>query len=108
MVIKTDRCSFSEYHVYPGHGIRMIRRDGALIVLGSSKVKSLLAQRKKPAKLTWTQAWRKLNKKIKVDEVSRRRTRKSMRVMRPIVGASVTELNARKQTAPKKSTGAQG
>ncbi len=35
-------------------------------------------------------------------------TRKSTRVMRPIVGASVSELNARKQTASKKPTGAQG
>ncbi len=35
-------------------------------------------------------------------------TRKSTRVMRPIVGASVSELNALKQTATKKPTGAQG
>ena len=28
MVIKTEVCYFSDIRVYPGHGVRMIRRDG--------------------------------------------------------------------------------
>eukprot|EP00953_Heterococcus_sp_UTEX-ZZ885_P026631 14362-Heterococcus_DN1.PRE.2 len=28
MVIKTDTCQFSEFRIYPGHGIRFVRRDG--------------------------------------------------------------------------------
>ena len=55
MVIKTDTCSFSEFRVYPGHGMRFVRRDGAMLILSSSKTKGLLNQRKKPAKLHWTQ-----------------------------------------------------
>ncbi|CAN0390644.1 unnamed protein product, partial [Discosporangium mesarthrocarpum] len=58
MVIKTETCAFCEYRIYPGHGMRFIRRDGQPITLSSSKSKSLLNQRKKPAKLTWTQVMR--------------------------------------------------
>ena len=25
---RTDLCAFSEYRIYPGHGIKLIRKDG--------------------------------------------------------------------------------
>ena len=28
---RTELCAFSEYRIYPGHGIRYIRRDGQVI-----------------------------------------------------------------------------
>lgn len=28
MVIKTEVCGFSDTRVYPGHGVRFVRRDG--------------------------------------------------------------------------------
>lgn len=28
MVIKTEVCAFSDTRIYPGHGVRFIRRDG--------------------------------------------------------------------------------
>lgn len=28
MVIKTEVCAFSDIRIYPGHGVRFIRRDG--------------------------------------------------------------------------------
>lgn len=31
MVIKTEVCAFSDTRIYPGHGIRFIRRDGQVI-----------------------------------------------------------------------------
>ncbi|CAN0138721.1 unnamed protein product [Ascophyllum nodosum] len=101
MVIKTDPCAFSDNRVYPGHGIRFVRRDGQPVTLFSSKCKNLLLnQRKKPAKLTWTQAWRRLNKKIKVEEVSRRRTRKATKLNRAIVGASLEEIKKKRSQKP--------
>jgi hypothetical protein len=27
-VCRTELCAFSEYRIYPGHGVRFIRRDG--------------------------------------------------------------------------------
>ena len=30
---RTELCAFSEYRIYPGHGIRYIRRDGQVIAV---------------------------------------------------------------------------
>jgi large subunit ribosomal protein L24e len=73
MVVKTELCAISEYRIYPGHGIRFIRRDGQPVILGSSKAKSMMQQRKKPAKLMWTQAWRRLNKKGKDEGIVKKK-----------------------------------
>ena len=100
MVIKTDLCAFSEYRVYPGHGVRFARRDGQLIVLSNSKCKSLHDQRKKPAKLMWTQAWRRLNKKMQDTAVTKKRSRKTTKLQRAIVGASLEEIKKKRSTKP--------
>jgi large subunit ribosomal protein L24e len=92
MVVKTERCAFSEFLVFPGHGMKFIRRDGQPLMLGSSKAKSLYMQRLKPAKLTWTQGWRRLNKKALVDTIAKKRTRKNTKVTRAIVGVSLDEV----------------
>ena len=100
MFIKTDVCVFSDIQIDPGHGARFIRRDGQPITLFSAKGISLLKRRKKPAKLTLTQAWRRLNKKIKVEEVTRRRTRKTTKINRGIVGALVEEIKKKCRQKP--------
>lgn len=55
MVVKTEKCAFSEYWVFPGHGMKFVRKDGQPLVLSGSKTKSLYMQRLKPSKLMWTQ-----------------------------------------------------
>lgn len=54
MVVKTDKCAFSEFNIFPGHGMKCVKRDGTPLMLINRKSKSLMTQRKKPAKLTWT------------------------------------------------------
>ena len=63
MVIKTQLCAFSENRIYPGHGSMCCRRDGQNFFLSSKKSKAMYEQRKKPQKIAWTQAWRRLHKK---------------------------------------------
>ena len=100
MVIKTDPCSFSEYRIYPGKGRKFAAKDGKVYYFISTKVASLFHQRKKAVKLTWTQAWRRFNKKIKVDEISKRRTKKTTRVQKAIVGLSLEEIKRRRAEKP--------
>ena len=100
MVTKTEPCSFSEYRIYPGRGRKFAAKDGKVYYFISTKVASLFHQKKKAVKLTWTQAWRRFNKKIKVDDVSKRRTRKTTRVQKAIVGISLDEINRRKNERP--------
>eukprot|EP00608_Synchroma_pusillum_P008851 CAMPEP_0198439678 /NCGR_PEP_ID=MMETSP1452-20131203/55861_1 /TAXON_ID=1181717 /ORGANISM="Synchroma pusillum, Strain CCMP3072" /LENGTH=158 /DNA_ID=CAMNT_0044160289 /DNA_START=28 /DNA_END=504 /DNA_ORIENTATION=+ len=95
MVVKTDLCSFSEYRVYPGNGMKFVRRDGQPLTLGTSKAKCMVNQRKKPAKLRWTQAWRRKHRKGKTEETARRRTRRAVKAQRAIVGASLEDIKKR-------------
>mmetsp|Transcript_4027 Transcript_4027/g.4118 ORF Transcript_4027/g.4118 Transcript_4027/m.4118 type:complete len:156 (+) Transcript_4027:83-550(+) len=102
MVVKTELCAFSEYRIYPGHGLRFVRRDGQPVIVSTSKCKSMVLQRKKPAKLMWTQAWRRLNKKGKEDGIVKKKAKKAVKVQRAIVGASLEELKKKRMvTRPK-------
>jgi len=64
-----------------------VTRTGQLVVLLSSKIKSLYHQRKKPAKLYWTLASRRAHKKTNNDQGAKKRARKVVKVQRGYVGA---------------------
>ncbi|CBK25387.2 uncharacterized protein [Blastocystis hominis] len=86
MVVKTLTCSFSEYKIYPGHGGMYIRKDGQPVHFLNHKCCSLGSQKKKPARIRWTTAWRRNNKKIEAAEKSKRRSKKSFKVQKAICG----------------------
>lgn len=94
-----ELCALSEYRIYPGNGKLMIRRDGKPVWLGSAKAHSMTLQRKKAAKLVWTQAWRRLHKKGIAETTAKKRTRKANKVQRAVVGASLEDI--RKKAAEK-------
>merc|ERR1711976_588710 len=100
MVIKTDPCAFSEMKIYPGKGIKFAAKDGKTHMFISSKTRSLFHQKIKPVKLTWTQAWRRFNKNVKVDDVQRKKTRKTFRVQKAIVGLSIEEIKRKRAEKP--------
>ena len=96
MVTKTEKCSYTEFKIYPGRGRRFVGRDGRLHYFISCKARSLFHQKIKPVKLTWTLVWRSFHKKIKVDEHIKKRTRKTTRVQKAVVGMSLEEIKRRK------------
>mmetsp|Transcript_4625 Transcript_4625/g.8883 ORF Transcript_4625/g.8883 Transcript_4625/m.8883 type:complete len:148 (+) Transcript_4625:143-586(+) len=100
MVIATELCALSEYRIYPGNGKLFIRRDGKPVFLGSSKAYSLTLQRKKPAKLVWTQAWRRLHKKGLAETTAKKRTRRVNKVARAVVGVSLDEIRKKASVKP--------
>lgn len=82
--------------IYPGHGIKFASKDGKLHTFISAKTRCLYHQKIKPVKLTWTQAWRRYNKKVRVDEVQRKKTRKTTRITKAVVGMSLEEIKRRR------------
>jgi len=86
--------------VYPGNGKLFIRRDGKPMFFGSSKAYSLTMQRKKPAKLVWTQAWRRLNKKGLTETLTKKRARRTNKVARAVVGISLDDIRKRAAQKP--------
>ena len=59
---------------------------------------SLGSQKKKPARIRWTTAWRRNNKKIEVKkaEKSKRRSKKSFKVQKAICGMNVQDIQKKK------------
>merc|ERR1711994_537514 len=96
MVTKTDQCSYTQYKIVPGRGTRFISKDGRTHYFISTKARSLFHQKIKPVKLTWTLAWRAYNKKIKVDDIQKKRSRKTTRIQKAVVGMSIEEIRRRK------------
>eukprot|EP00397_Hematodinium_sp_SG-2012_P053847 GEMP01064552.1.p1 GENE.GEMP01064552.1~~GEMP01064552.1.p1 ORF type:complete len:178 (+),score=58.11 GEMP01064552.1:67-534(+) len=96
MVIKTDNCAYTEYRIYPGCGQRFVAKDGKTFFFISAKADSLFHQRIKPVKLTWTQAWRRKNKKGKVEDQARKRKAKAQKFQKAIVGMSLEDLKRKK------------
>eukprot|EP00931_Biecheleriopsis_adriatica_P061838 TRINITY_DN3719_c1_g4_i1.p1 TRINITY_DN3719_c1_g4~~TRINITY_DN3719_c1_g4_i1.p1 ORF type:complete len:162 (-),score=60.01 TRINITY_DN3719_c1_g4_i1:33-518(-) len=100
MVIKTDLCNYTEYRIYPGHGQKFVAKDAKVSFFISAKADSLFHQRIKPVKLRWTQAWRRMNKKGKVEEGAKKRTRKAQKFQKAIVGMSLDDLKKKKAQKP--------
>ncbi|CDJ68260.1 60S ribosomal protein L24, putative [Eimeria necatrix] len=98
--IKTELCSFSEYRIYPGRGLKFVSRDGKVHTYIHSKEARLGRQKKKAAKLRWTLVWRRANKKIRGEAVAKRRTRKGGKVQKAIVGISLEEIKQRRAAKP--------
>lgn len=98
--------------VYPGKGSRFVTRGGQLVVLAGSKVDSLYHQRKKPAKLVWTQAWRRMHKKLNVEAAAKKRGRRVVKLAhRGFVGMDAAKVAQTKRpvgAAPAKVAAAKG
>merc|ERR1712186_164830 len=88
------------YRIYPGHGQKFIARDGKTHLFINAKVDSLFHQKIKPVRLRWTQAWRRMNKKGKQDEHSKKRTRKVQKFQKAIVGMSLDDIKKKKAMKP--------
>jgi large subunit ribosomal protein L24e len=98
MVIKYQTCSFSDYKIAPGHGIRYCEVNGKLHYFITKKTHSLYTNSKKPLNLRWTTKWRIAHKKGKTTEAKNRNLRhKVEKKVRAIVGLSLDEINKIKE-----------
>ena len=86
--------------VWPGRGSRFISKDGKVQLFIGSKTRSLFHQRIKPVKLTWTQDWRRLNKKGRAETIKKRRVRKVVRVQKAYVGATLDDIKKKREEKP--------
>ena len=96
MVVKTETCFFSEVRIYPGHGSRLVRRDGRVLVFANHKCVAHYANKKRAQNLRWSQAWRRMNKKASADRVATKKlVKKTAKVFKTFVGFSLEDLKER-------------
>ncbi|KAI9097361.1 ribosomal protein L24e-domain-containing protein [Phlyctochytrium arcticum] len=98
--MKIELCNFSGFKIYPGHGKIFVKGDSRVYRFINGKSESYFLQRLKPSKLDWTVVFRRLHKKGITEEVSKKRTRRTVKAQRAIVGASLDAIKAKRAQKP--------
>ncbi|CAG8518105.1 4737_t:CDS:2 [Acaulospora morrowiae] len=83
MKIEVD--SFSGNKIYPGKGKIYVRADNKKL---------------NPRKICWTQVYRRMHKKGITEEVAKKRTRRTVKHERAIVGASWDAIKSKRNQKP--------
>ncbi|KAI7877947.1 hypothetical protein K492DRAFT_165413 [Lichtheimia hyalospora FSU 10163] len=91
---RLEICSFSGYKIYPAKGKVFTFR------FINGKTESYFLQRLSPRKIRWTQIYRRVNKKGISVEVRAKRTRRTVKHERAVVGASWDEIRAKRTEKP--------
>ncbi|KAH8109436.1 60S ribosomal protein L24 [Phellopilus nigrolimitatus] len=94
--MKVEIDSFSGYKIYPSKGRLFVRGDSKVFRFANGKNESLFLQRKNPRKIAWTQVYRRMHKKGLAEEASKKRTRRTVKHQRGIVGADLAAIAARR------------
>ncbi|XP_020278624.1 60S ribosomal protein L24 [Pseudomyrmex gracilis] len=98
--MKIGLCAYSGYKIYPGHGKTMVKVDGKTFTFLNSKCESAHLMRRNPRKVTWTVLYRRKHKKGQEEEQTKKRTRRTQKFQRAIVGASLTDILAKRNMKP--------
>ncbi|KAG8755988.1 60S ribosomal protein L24, partial [Serendipita sp. 396] len=93
---KVEIDTFSGYKIYPSKGRLFVRGDSRVFRFASSKNESLFLQRKNPRKIAWTVVFRRMHKKGITEEVAKKRSRKTVKHQRGIVGADMKSILAKR------------
>nr|ABX44827.1 putative 60S ribosomal protein RPL24 [Flustra foliacea] len=98
--MKIELCSFSGYKIYPGHGSRFIRVDGKSFTFLDKKSKRLHLTKRNPRRVSWTVLYRRKHKKGQVEEIAKKKTRKTQKFQKAVAGATINEIMAKRNQKP--------
>ena len=98
--MKIELCSFSGYKIYPGHGKRMVKADGKVFQFINGKCEASHMMRRSPREIPWTVLYRRKHKKGQEEEQAKKRTRKTAKFQRAVVGATLVDIMAKRNQKP--------
>ncbi|XP_026481870.1 60S ribosomal protein L24 [Ctenocephalides felis] len=98
--MKIGLCAYSGYKIYPGHGKTMVKIDGKTFTFLNSKCEAAHLMKRNPRKVTWTVLYRRKHKKGQEEELTKKRTRRTQKFQRAIVGASLNDILAKRNMKP--------
>merc|ERR1712071_529449 len=78
----------------------MVRVDGKVYHFLDSKCERAHLMKRNPRNTTWTVLYRRKHKKGQEEEQAKKKTRKTQKFQRAIVGASLTEILAKRNQKP--------
>ncbi|ANB11694.1 ribosomal 60S subunit protein L24B [Sugiyamaella lignohabitans] len=88
------------YNTNNYQGKLFVRGDSKVFRFATSKSESLFKQRKNPRRISWTVLYRRHHKKGISEEVSKKRTRRTVKHQRAIVGASLDVIKEKRSIRP--------
>ncbi|KAK3876894.1 hypothetical protein Pcinc_018356 [Petrolisthes cinctipes] len=98
--MKLQLCNFSGYKIQPGHGKTMVRTDGKTFMFMNKKCEHSFLMKRNPREVRWTMLYRRIHKKGIEEEITKKRTRRIQKFTRAIVGASLTDIMAKRNMKP--------
>jgi len=98
--MKVEQDSFSGRKIYPSKGKIYVRGDSKVFRFCNGKSESLFLQRKNPRRIAWTILYRRQHKKGISEEVAKKRTRRTVKAQRAIVGASLDVIKEKRSMRP--------
>ncbi|KAK4151333.1 ribosomal protein L24e-domain-containing protein [Chaetomidium leptoderma] len=98
--MRTYDDSFSGQRIYPGKGKLYVRGDSKVFRFQNGKSESLFLQRKNPRRIAWTVLYRRQHRKGISEEVAKKRTRRTVKAQRAIVGASLDVIKEKRTMRP--------
>ncbi|KAI1392569.1 ribosomal protein L24e-domain-containing protein [Hypoxylon trugodes] len=98
--MRTYEDTFSGQRIYPGKGKLYVRGDSKIFRFQNGKSESLFLQRKNPRRISWTVLFRRQHRKGISEEVAKKRTRRTVKSQRAIVGASLDVIKEKRSMRP--------
>ncbi|KAL0636762.1 60S ribosomal protein L24 [Maublancomyces gigas] len=98
--MKVELDSFSGAKIYPSKGKLYVRGDSKVFRFFNGKSESLFLQRKNPRRIAWTILFRRMHKKGISEEIAKKRTRRTIKHQRAIVGASLDVIKEKRAMRP--------
>ncbi|KAJ4386732.1 60S ribosomal protein L24 [Gnomoniopsis sp. IMI 355080] len=98
--MRTYDDSFSGQKIYPGKGKIYVRGDSKVFRFQNGKSESLFLQRKNPRRIAWTVLYRRQHRKGITEETAKKRTRRTVKAQRAIVGASLDVIKEKRSMRP--------
>ncbi|KAI0011385.1 ribosomal protein L24e [Xylariaceae sp. FL0662B] len=98
--MRTYDDTFSGQRIYPGKGKLYVRGDSKIFRFQNGKSESLFLQRKNPRRIAWTVLFRRQHRKGISEEVAKKRTRRTVKSQRAIVGASLDVIKEKRSMRP--------
>ncbi|KAF4984279.1 hypothetical protein FZEAL_491 [Fusarium zealandicum] len=112
--MRTYEDTFSGARIYPGKGKLYVRGDSKVFRFQNGKSESLFLQRKNPRRIAWTVLYRRQHRKgiseVRINpiasssasepEVAKKRTRRTVKAQRAIVGASLDVIKEKRNARP--------
>merc|ERR1711899_381576 len=98
--MKIDLCSYSGAKIYPSKGRTLVKQDGKTFKFINGRCHKAHLLKRNPRKVTWTVLYRRKHRKGIEEETAKKRTKKTQKFQRAVVGATLSDILAKRNQKP--------